>query len=286
MQYRFTQTILHSHHDSITQLHATMKGGGPMSRMLTAERRKSIAEYIIAHGSTKAGVLAKMFHVSTETIRKDLIYLDEEGWIKKSHGGALSTLEFMERPLKDRESSGTKEKNAIAERALEYIKDNKVIFLDAGITCMALAKLLYLKKGLIIFTTSLSIANVLANSENTVCMSGGTLNPDTMALEGFGGSDFLRHINVDIAFLGTSGFKGCNGPTAIGFAAAEMKQIILSRARITIILTRHAKANTSALVEYTDWHDIDYLLTDVGMDQEEYKRISEVVKIVQVPVGS
>ena len=64
-----------------------------MSKLITAERRNKIAELIISNGSIKVGELAKTFAVSTETIRKDLIYLDKQGIIKKSHGGALSSLE-------------------------------------------------------------------------------------------------------------------------------------------------------------------------------------------------
>lgn len=54
-----------------------------MSKLITAERRNKIAELIISNGSIKVGELAKTFAVSTETIRKDLIYLDKQGIIKK-----------------------------------------------------------------------------------------------------------------------------------------------------------------------------------------------------------
>lgn len=255
-----------------------------MDKLLTADRRKQIAEYIIAHGSTKAGQLAKEFHVSTETIRKDLIYLDDEGIIKKSHGGAQSSLELMERPLQIRETDGVKEKNAIAQKALELIGKQKVIYLDAGSTCAALAKLLYLKKDLLIFTASLRIADILANSENDIYMCGGRLNPKTMALEGFGGNSFFRQINIDIAFLGTSGFKNCNGPTAIALSSADMKRTITEKAYTNIVLTRHAKADTAALVEYANWKDIDYLITDESMNKKEYDRLAPYLNIIQVSV--
>ena len=49
-----------------------------MSKLITAERRNKIAELIISNGSIKVGELAKTFAVSTETIRKDLIYLDKK----------------------------------------------------------------------------------------------------------------------------------------------------------------------------------------------------------------
>ena len=54
-----------------------------VAKMITAERRNRIAEHIIANGSIKAGELARTFGVSTETIRKDLIYLDRERVYRK-----------------------------------------------------------------------------------------------------------------------------------------------------------------------------------------------------------
>ncbi|BEU88624.1 DeoR/GlpR family DNA-binding transcription regulator [Selenomonas sp. TAMA-11512] len=254
-----------------------------MAKMITAERRNRIAEHIIANGSIKAGELARTFGVSTETIRKDLIYLDREGIVKKSHGGALSALEFAERPLEDRTAEGSAEKAAIAEYAMRFIRENTVIFLDAGSTCTSLARLLYLKKGLTIFTTSLSVANVLISSENKLHMSGGTLNPITMALEGFAATGFLRQIHVDIAFLGTSGFQDCNGPTSIDFTDADVKRAILERARTKIVLAHSAKTQASALVEYTKWKNIHHLITDSNIRFEDKKRLSDQVDIIEVP---
>ena len=47
----------------------------------------------------KAGDLARKFDVSTETIRKDLIYLEEQGIARKSYGGAIASTELAERPV-------------------------------------------------------------------------------------------------------------------------------------------------------------------------------------------
>lgn len=253
-----------------------------MGKMITAERRNKIAEHIIANGSTKAGELAKMFDVTMETIRKDLIYLDQVGIVKKSHGGAQSTLEVMERPFEDRRMVGFEYKTAIAERALDFIEDNAVIYIDAGSTNSYLAKLLYLKKDLTIFTPSLSAANALSISKNKVYMSGGMLNATTMSLTGMGATGFLRNIKVDIAFLGSSGFKGHNGPGSIDFADAEVKRVIIENSDLSIVLAHSEKAKSTALVSYVSWREIDYLITDCNIDEESEKKISEQTEIIKV----
>ena len=53
------------------------KGGNILSNIIAAERRNKIAEILVTNGSIKVKEIAKMFGVSTETIRKDLIYLNK-----------------------------------------------------------------------------------------------------------------------------------------------------------------------------------------------------------------
>ena len=47
-----------------------------MSKSLTADRRNRIAQILMKEGSIKVGNLSERFGVSTETIRKDIIYLE------------------------------------------------------------------------------------------------------------------------------------------------------------------------------------------------------------------
>lgn len=67
-----------------------------MSKSLTADRRNRIAQILMKEGSIKVGNLSERFGVSTETIRKDIIYLEEEGIATKSHGGAIAKSDFVE----------------------------------------------------------------------------------------------------------------------------------------------------------------------------------------------
>ena len=253
-----------------------------MARFLTEERRNKIAESIVTNGSIKVSDLMEQFSVSKETIRKDLIYLEQFGIIKKSHGGALSVLERMERPLKDRTMEAMEQKQLIAEYAATLIEDDAVIFIDSGSTNLCLAKLLYLRKNLTIFTNSLSVANMLAESENQVHMCGGLLSATTMSLVGFGATSFLEKVHMDIAFLGSSGFHGHNGPTSIDFTDAEVKKAVIHNTRTNMVLAHSTKARSTAVVEYTSWKDIDLLITDMGLRDKEERFLSKRVKIHKV----
>lgn len=57
--------------------------------MLNEERRRLIVEMVKHDGRVLVGPLAKHFHTSQVTIRKDLDILQAQGQIHRSHGGAL-----------------------------------------------------------------------------------------------------------------------------------------------------------------------------------------------------
>ena len=62
--------------------------------MTATERRQEILNTISTEGSVRASDLAERLNVTTETIRKDLIFLNNKRLLKKGHGGAQAINEF------------------------------------------------------------------------------------------------------------------------------------------------------------------------------------------------
>ena len=151
--------------------------------------------------------------VSLMTIHRDLDLLEATGAAVKFRGGARSVrhkgdLEFNERMRRNQE------KSIIAEKALQLIQPHSAIFLDASTTNLALAKILP-DINLNIITTGPSIAMELCRLTNpivTVCC--GTINRKNLALSGQNTLEMLSKINIDIAFIGVSGFSldACKAP--------------------------------------------------------------------------
>ena len=56
--------------------------------MLAKERKKLIWEMILQEKSILSKDLCKKFNVTNETVRKDLIELENEGKIMRAYGGA------------------------------------------------------------------------------------------------------------------------------------------------------------------------------------------------------
>ncbi|PWJ48574.1 DeoR/GlpR family DNA-binding transcription regulator [Faecalicatena contorta] len=233
-----------------------------MKKTLTAERRNKLAQILLTSGSVRVGELAELFHVSTETIRKDIIYLDKEGIAKKSHGGAMAAMDTIERPVSVKEFENTEKKAKIAAKALDLIPANGTILLDTGSTIYALAKLLTLKRGLTIFTNSLNTAILLTESDNKIYTFGGSVRKSSYGIVGHWADDELSSISLNIAFLGTDGFQNSTGPCSTSFSEADFKKRCVERSRQTAILTDSSKFSINSIYKIADWDDIDYLVTD------------------------
>lgn len=250
-------------------------------REITAERRNEISRLIITNGSIRVGDIAKKFGVSTETVRKDLIYLDKLGIIKKSHGGAMASSGIFEKPFSKRANENIDSKREIALLAQQFIPKKGIVILDSGSTVLELAKLITLKSGLTVITNSIGVADALADTDNKVYLVGGEVRGVTMSLSGHWASQAFRSVNADVAFLGSSGIKGKNGPCAESFVEAEVKCNIIENSKKNIVLADSSKFENEALVEYASWEKIDVLVTDSNISKKLLPSIEKQVEVIK-----
>lgn len=78
--------------------------------------------------------LASLLEVSTQTVRRDIRKLSEQGLITRHHGGAGRASSVVNTAFEQREVSWTQEKKAIAEAVADYIPDGSTIFITIGTT--------------------------------------------------------------------------------------------------------------------------------------------------------
>ena len=101
------------------------------------ERQFKIRQLLQEHPKIKISDLADCFQTSSETIRKDIIELEDSKIIKKEHGCVLLLEEPDEMPISLRNQEYIEEKKQIMKQACTFIKEGMVVYLDAGSTCQA-----------------------------------------------------------------------------------------------------------------------------------------------------
>lgn len=246
-----------------------------MVKKLSAQRRDEIAQRLFQDGNIHISELAEYYQVSKETIRKDLIYLEEQGIAKKSYGGAVISKGMLERPFSQKETEHIEIKTKIAQTALAFIPEHGTILIDAGSTNYALAKQLMLRDDLTIVSNAINILSLLSCSQNQVYCIGGKLRNSSKATVGFWADDAISRLRIDVAFLGTDCFETFSGPASANYAEAALKRRMVNQARQTIVLADHTKFTHTSQFQYCDWSDITALITN-HHEQENKKILAEI----------
>lgn len=247
--------------------------------MISAERRGKLAQILISEGSIKITEFADIFHVSTETIRKDIEYLEQKGIAQKSHGGAIAKNQTLERPLTARMLKNADAKSKIAQAAMEFIQPNAVIILDSGSTTLNIAKILTLRDDITVVTNSISIMQLLSYTDINLYSLGGKTRPNSDALAGPWTKEALNSIKADLVFLGTNGFHQRTGPCSSSFFEADIKKAMIQNSRKAILVSDSSKFYSDAIFQYCNWSDIDCLVTDSQAPKEDLQQLENQVKI-------
>jgi len=145
--------------------------------MLSEERQRAILELLHRDGRVLVIDLARHFHTSQVTIRKDLEILHVKGRVYRTHGGALPASDgALEDPsLREKEKLHRKEKLQIAAAAARMVAEGQVVILDSGTTTTAIARTLRNFQHLTIITNAVNIAAELSGSALEVILTGGSL---------------------------------------------------------------------------------------------------------------
>lgn len=241
-------------------------------------RRDSILDMLNKNKSVQLDELASIFpDVSMMTLRRDLIYFEEEGIAIRIKGGAILSSQADSQPGEEsaygiREMAHKEAKGIIAQKALPYLETDRSIYLDAGSTIMAFAGII--EDDYYSFTTSgINVALRLLEKEHpNVVVLGGYANRNTLSLSGPLSSRILDGVNIDIAFISASGFTPDSDFTVSNIYEADLKRQIIGKAKKIIVLMDSSKIGKSLPYTFCRTEDVDILITekDVPADVKAY----------------
>jgi DeoR/GlpR family transcriptional regulator of sugar metabolism len=148
--------------------------------------------------------------------------------------------------------------------------------LDTGTTVTGLARLLKNVK-LFIITTAPNIALECAkNHDNTVFMTGGQLSSGNLSLSGVNALSFLEHINIDVAFMASSGFTFRSGFTCGSFDECRIKKRVIEKAAKVIMMMDSSKFGRNMPFTFAGINDIGVLITDSKIAKSDLKELGKL----------
>jgi DeoR family fructose operon transcriptional repressor len=232
-------------------------------------RRLKIRQMLEADGFVDLATLCEGLESSESTVRRDLIALQDEGVLKRVHGGAMAVRAIGRRgdDFAGQARRMVEEKRRIAAAAAALVEDGQTLILDGGSTVAAVAREL-LDRSLHVVTNSLPIAEILGEARRIdVTLTGGQLDSPLGVMLGPLCEQMLGALAVDVTIMGIggvteSGLSNSN-PLVVG---SERKMIEV--AREVVIVTDHTKFGRAALVPLAPLDVVDIVVSDTGLRPE------------------
>ena len=246
---------------------------------IPAERQKKMMEYIELHTSAQIHELAQEFHVSEATVRRDLDELDQQGALRRTHGGAIKRdrSTSYEHMYAEKIDLMTDEKQRIAAYAAQLVHDGDTVMIDSGTTAFFIAQALAHHENLTLITNDLYIAyQTPIHPSSTLIVTGGTRRQGRQELVGTLTENFIRDTHVDIAFVGADGVDFAAGITNANFAEVGIKRLMIASAHRSVIVVDHSKFGRVALARICDLNEGGLILTDRGLDEEILTRMRKL----------
>ncbi|MFB8830443.1 DeoR/GlpR family DNA-binding transcription regulator [Azotobacter sp. CWF10] len=241
-----------------------------MSKRNTPQRRHAILALLAERGEVSVDELSRRFETSEVTIRKDLAALEKNGLLLRRYGGAVPLPQELaeERPL-------SACKQAIAKAAAARVREHARIIIDSGSTTAALIPELAHKRGLVVMTNSLDVANALRELENepVLLMTGGTWDPHSESFQGQVAEQVLRSYDFDQLFVGADGIDLARGTTTFN-ELLGLSRVMAEVAREVVVMLESDKVGRRMPNLELPWRSIHTLITDERLSPEAREQIA------------
>ena len=178
--------------------------------MYAIERTRIIKMHLEEHEQAQVHTLSSLLGVSEVTVRRDLERLEAEGWLTRTHGGAIINKPDNQNPLAGILSPvlDNSLREGIVSVALRMISDGDVILLTNGEINRCIAARLEERENLTVLTNDIACTTLLTQQKsNKVVMLGGTLQPEEMAVFGSMTLSNLNKFYVNRLFVEVDGIS-------------------------------------------------------------------------------
>ncbi len=246
--------------------------------MFAKERQDLIRTMIQKDGAVTTAALVETFEVSIETIRRDLLTMEQQGLLNRVHGGAVSAGDMKPfNALKQRNSENSDQKRQLAHKAVKFISEDDIIGIDSGSTAIFLAE--ELKSGysrLTVVTHSADVFEILRNhAEFSVILCGGHYLKNENAFYGPLTINMLDKLHVQKTFI-------CPSAISLEFGICDYQQelYIVQRKMIenagnVFILADSSKYEKKALLKLDDMKPEFCYITDNMLSEQLRKLYKE-----------
>lgn len=223
-------------------------------------RSEEILQLVNSCGVISVGELSEKIYASRSTVRRDLEKLEQQGLLRRHHGGAESVLSLRP-PQVIRRQRNQAEKNAAALKAVSLVEAGSTIFIDASTTVQYMIPYLTSIENLTVYTNGADTAMRLAEVKiRTVC-TGGELLSESLAYIGSVAENTVRKVYFDAMFFSSAGFDD-NVVSDWSEGETELRRVVLAQSVKHYFFADHTKRNERYTHIVCRTNELDKIICD------------------------
>ncbi len=206
---------------------------------MNREREKQILKALLTEKQITVKEMAKRLYASEPSIRRDFVSLENQGLIRRVHGGAVieeNSISSVKIPFVLRELEQGDAKIQIAKKAAALVKDYDVLFLDGSSSAYALAPYLAMKNHLTVITSGVKSLLKLGEYGIKVISTGGELLSSCQSLVGEAAHETIRRYHADIAFFSCRGLSEEGVLTDISDSENYVRRLMMEHSKKSYLL--------------------------------------------------
>lgn len=232
-------------------------------------RGEKILRALQQAGSVSVEELCSLLNVSIATVRRDLQDLENQGLLRRTHGGATTVEPLLYEPFRhdssfrDQIEKHAEEKRRIAIAAADLIEDGDTISLTAGTTTTEVVRGMRHRSGITVVTNTVNVAMELSQRRDLdVIVTGGYLRGNWFSLVGPLAMQALEQIFADKIFIGVNGIDAERGLTCHNPDEAATNRTMVKQAKKRIAIADHSKLGFVTTHRICGVDDVHLLITD------------------------
>ncbi len=248
--------------------------------MFIEERHQKILDILEKEGSITNTKIQEEFEISYDSAKRDLRLLEEQGLLKRTHGGAIPVRQVAAgKPAKsmNRDISSVKTNYlAIAKKAVSMIQENDTIYLTSASVGYFMAQNLPTNMKIRVATNSIEIAEILRPLDNViVIMLGGEMDGKGICRDSFT-AEMVKRLRFDKSFITAAAISSSFGLSIQRTVNHEVINAVIANSRQTIGLFPTEKIGMDSVVSICPATFLDVLITDWDAAEEDLKGFDEL----------
>ncbi|MFC4279085.1 DeoR/GlpR family DNA-binding transcription regulator [Achromobacter aloeverae] len=251
--------------------------------MWQEDRYRRIRNIVATLHSVTTDRIVEELGVSRETVRRDLIELEAQGALRRTHGGVVS-LDPASAAAGARGAAGRHER-LIARAAAARVQPGQTVFIEAGEMALYVADALAAIEDLLIVTNAFVVALRLRAATREggaqarrVLVLGGELAPHADATQGEHTVAQIHRFRADAALLCPVGLDARHGAAHDDLASAEVARAMAGNARQVLVMADDTRLGATARVSYWPAERITTVFTNRRTQgQEGYDALAAAV---------